>query len=222
MLASACRHELQNLCAQVLSGVSRDPVLHAETQLHPASAAVARIATSLNVVNGQSYPEDLPVSDLAWMAMCQCGTCGTSGSMPLDLVTAVAACRHPTCPHITVNESCVALHYVLRCPSLVPWCMFAAYRAGPMDPSGLSQKHLNQQPQEVEMTDRSSEGTYYLPPAHGEHPPSTALVAQPRTPDQTCTLHRTPRLAPSQLPALPHPPPCPPAPTLRRRHLPLP
>ncbi|KXZ54734.1 hypothetical protein GPECTOR_4g803 [Gonium pectorale] len=69
-------NEIQRLCAQVLTGVSRDPVLHAETQSQPASAAVARIATSLNVVNGRSYPEDVPLSEAAWMAMCQCGGCG--------------------------------------------------------------------------------------------------------------------------------------------------
>ncbi|GIL53464.1 hypothetical protein Vafri_9057 [Volvox africanus] len=68
--------ELQKVCAQVLSGVNRDPVLHADTQLQPASAAVARIATTLNVISGHSYPEDIPISESAWLAMCQCGTCG--------------------------------------------------------------------------------------------------------------------------------------------------
>ncbi|GLC34327.1 hypothetical protein PLESTM_000182900 [Pleodorina starrii] len=68
--------EIQRICAQVLSGVSRDPVLHADSQSQPASAAVARIATTLNVINGQSYPEDIPITESAWLAMCQCGTCG--------------------------------------------------------------------------------------------------------------------------------------------------
>ncbi|KAG2491946.1 hypothetical protein HYH03_009679 [Edaphochlamys debaryana] len=48
-------------------------------QAHPASAAVARIATSLNVINGQSYPADLPVSECAWIAMCQCGPMDPNG-----------------------------------------------------------------------------------------------------------------------------------------------
>ncbi|GFR50424.1 hypothetical protein Agub_g12643 [Astrephomene gubernaculifera] len=68
--------ELQRICAKVLTGVSRDPVLHADAQSQPASAAVARIATTLNVINGESYPEDLPVSECAWIAMGQCGGCG--------------------------------------------------------------------------------------------------------------------------------------------------
>lgn len=67
--------ELQNLSAQVLTGVGRDPVLNAEANAHPASSSVARIATSLNVVNHGSYPEDLPVSDVAWMTMCQAAPC---------------------------------------------------------------------------------------------------------------------------------------------------
>lgn len=67
--------ELQDLFAQVLTGASRDPVLHAESRTQPASAAVARIATKLNMVNSSSYPEDLPVSDVAWLAMYQCGAC---------------------------------------------------------------------------------------------------------------------------------------------------
>ncbi|PNH05970.1 hypothetical protein TSOC_007704, partial [Tetrabaena socialis] len=102
-------HEIQRICAQVLMGNSRDPVLHAGSQAHPASAAVARIATSLNVVNSHSYPDDLPISECAWIAMCQCGGCG------------------------------------------------------PMDPNGLCARNLT--PVEVELTDRSSDGTY-LPPAN--------------------------------------------------------
>lgn len=70
-----CRLELQNLYAQVLTGVGRDPVLNAEANSHPASSSVARIATSLNVINQGSYPEDLPVSDVAWMTMCQAAPC---------------------------------------------------------------------------------------------------------------------------------------------------
>eukprot|EP00198_Chlamydomonas_reinhardtii_P003173 XP_001692509.1 predicted protein [Chlamydomonas reinhardtii] len=103
--------ELQRICAQVLAGVNRDPVLHAEQAQHPASSALGRIATTLNVVNGQSYPADMPLSEAAFYAMCQCGGCG------------------------------------------------------PMDPNGLCNRNL--QPIELELTDRSSEGTYFPPASAG-------------------------------------------------------
>lgn len=44
------------LCAQVASGLGRDPVLNAEANQLPASAAVARVARALNIINGDSYP----------------------------------------------------------------------------------------------------------------------------------------------------------------------
>lgn len=50
------REEIQVIFAQVASGFGRDPVLNAEANLHPASAAVARVARTLNIVNGDSYP----------------------------------------------------------------------------------------------------------------------------------------------------------------------
>ncbi|KAJ9530057.1 hypothetical protein QJQ45_023337 [Haematococcus lacustris] len=43
--------ELQVLFAQVASGLGRDPVLDAEANLQPASAACARVARTLHIVN---------------------------------------------------------------------------------------------------------------------------------------------------------------------------
>lgn len=55
-----CRHEVQVIFAQVASGFGRDPVLHAEANCLPASSAAARVARTLNIVNGESYPPGKP------------------------------------------------------------------------------------------------------------------------------------------------------------------
>jgi len=75
--------ELQVIFAQVASGFGRDPVLNAEANLQPASAAVARVARTLNIINGESYPPEYP-GDTPWW--CQCGTCDEDEDGP-------AACR---------------------------------------------------------------------------------------------------------------------------------
>jgi hypothetical protein len=50
-----CREELQVIFAQVASGFGRDPVLNADANMQPASAAVARVARTLKIVNGETY-----------------------------------------------------------------------------------------------------------------------------------------------------------------------
>ena len=69
------REELQVIFAQVASGFGRDPVLNAEANLHPASAAVARVARTLNIINGDSYPQGGPHTyscEPAWGVECRC------------------------------------------------------------------------------------------------------------------------------------------------------
>ncbi|GFH13112.1 lysM domain-containing protein [Haematococcus lacustris] len=66
--------ELQVLFAQVASGLGRDPVLDAEANLQPASAACARVARTLHIVNDLPNCQAAgPQAGLPWW--CQCGAC---------------------------------------------------------------------------------------------------------------------------------------------------
>mmetsp|Transcript_7792 Transcript_7792/g.16737 ORF Transcript_7792/g.16737 Transcript_7792/m.16737 type:complete len:345 (-) Transcript_7792:646-1680(-) len=66
--------EVQMIFAQIATGIGRDPVLNYEANMHPASAAVARVARTLHIVDEDTYLPDYGYGDgvASW---CQCGTC---------------------------------------------------------------------------------------------------------------------------------------------------
>ena len=86
------REEVSVIFAQVASGLGRDPVLNFDACQQPASAAVARVARTLNIVNGKSYPEGVRPG-----CATQRGWLGAS-AVPASLFFGQRSTRYPTYP----------------------------------------------------------------------------------------------------------------------------